>query len=508
MIPFIPLPATAGPAQGAVEADAPTDTGEGFAAVLTGSADKDTHPSDQNAAVEPVEEVLLASVEPDTETAEAVLPDAVAIDPDVRRPQTPDIPIKRTLAIPTETQIPVSSAPAEGATDDVATVVRSDTQIPRPKQVPVQTTGRVSVQNTTKIPDSASLPAVSPDTIAAPTRPLTAAITPTNTQAKAPVTGPDLELNAPKVPVAEKGPAVPLANASSAARTGPQHGPTAEQTVAKAGAPTDPLRPAQPITPSTAEIASQTPPPATSLTAKSLATDPFAPSQDPTKVAAEQGLFAGRTQSIEPTTRPTTAPRQLAQASAAYSITRDTPKVPTPAVPTTADATPIILPDAADPLTRFDPASLVQDRFASLQPTAPLPVQADQARQIAQQLASATPTTLPGTTEITLQPEELGRVRMTLTVQDGVMTLVIQADRADTSDLMRRHIDQLAQTYRQMGYDSLNFSFTGSAQRDQSGSDINATDQVPLGDDDGIDDAAPPLNNTPVGATGRLDLRI
>ncbi|RXL51583.1 flagellar hook-length control protein FliK, partial [Citrobacter sp. AAK_AS5] len=43
--------------------------------------------------------------------------------------------------------------------------------------------------------------------------------------------------------------------------------------------------------------------------------------------------------------------------------------------------------------------------------------------------------------ELTLSPEELGRVRMTLTTQDGTLTLAIQAARPETIDLMRRHID-------------------------------------------------------------------
>lgn len=61
--------------------------------------------------------------------------------------------------------------------------------------------------------------------------------------------------------------------------------------------------------------------------------------------------------------------------------------------------------------------------------------------------------------ELVLSPEELGRVRMTLTTQDGALTLAIRADRAETADLMRRHIDQLAQDFRDLGFTDLSFSF-------------------------------------------------
>lgn len=61
--------------------------------------------------------------------------------------------------------------------------------------------------------------------------------------------------------------------------------------------------------------------------------------------------------------------------------------------------------------------------------------------------------------ELTLSPEELGRVRMTLATHDGTLTLSVQADRQKTIDLMRRHIDQLAQDFRDLGFTDLNFTF-------------------------------------------------
>lgn len=173
-----------------------------------------------------------------------------------------------------------------------------------------------------------------------------------------------------------------------------------------------------------------------------------------------------------------------------------------------ADTGANVVIEKGDPIARFDPPSAVQDRINAPMQQAQPTATADQARQIAQQLANAAPTTLPGTTEITLQPEELGRVRMTLTVQDGTMTMVIQADRLETSDLMRRHIDQLAQSYRQMGFDTLNFSFAGSAGQ-ESGSDSNPSLDTPGWQGGAVDDSDETTRAALQSPTdGRLDLRM
>ena len=73
-----------------------------------------------------------------------------------------------------------------------------------------------------------------------------------------------------------------------------------------------------------------------------------------------------------------------------------------------------------------------------------------------------------GPVELSLSPEELGKVKMTLSATDGAMTLVVTAERHDTLDLLRRNIDQLAQDFRDLGYDSLEFSFGQESPRQQA----------------------------------------
>lgn len=118
----------------------------------------------------------------------------------------------------------------------------------------------------------------------------------------------------------------------------------------------------------------------------------------------------------------------------------------------------------------------------------------------------ATPTTAPGTTEITLNPEELGRVKMSLTVNEGAMILTISAERPDTIDIMRRHIDQLAQTYRQLGFANMTFNFAGSSEQGQTHGPAPANDDLVDVAATQTDDSA---NPTPtLQSNGRMDLRL
>ncbi len=104
-------------------------------------------------------------------------------------------------------------------------------------------------------------------------------------------------------------------------------------------------------------------------------------------------------------------------------------------------------------------------------PSAPH-AQAEVARHVGGQMAVAVSQNKAGVTEVALSPQELGRVRMTLTAQDNAMVLTIVAERPETQDLMRRHIDQLNQEFRAMGYQDVAFSFGEGAQaRDRAAGD-------------------------------------
>ena len=89
---------------------------------------------------------------------------------------------------------------------------------------------------------------------------------------------------------------------------------------------------------------------------------------------------------------------------------------------------------------------------------------ADQARQIANQLSVAVSKGTDGTTEVRLNPEELGRVRLTLSGNEASMVVAITIERPETQELMRKHMDQLAQEFRSMGFNDTTFTFTDDAK--------------------------------------------
>ena len=109
--------------------------------------------------------------------------------------------------------------------------------------------------------------------------------------------------------------------------------------------------------------------------------------------------------------------------------------------------------------------------------------------------------------ELTLSPEELGRVRMTFTTGDGALTMTLVADRPETLDLLRRHIDVLAQDFRDLGFANLSFSFA-------QGDDSPAPETVAAADTDAPAAAAPASARDPATrpsarpSDGGLDLRL
>lgn len=89
----------------------------------------------------------------------------------------------------------------------------------------------------------------------------------------------------------------------------------------------------------------------------------------------------------------------------------------------------------------------------------------DIGRQAVQSVAHAIRHMEGGSVEIALSPEELGHVRLLLRDHTtATPTVTLHADRAETLDLMRRHIDILAQDLRDMGYRDVSFSFGGQTQ--------------------------------------------
>lgn len=85
----------------------------------------------------------------------------------------------------------------------------------------------------------------------------------------------------------------------------------------------------------------------------------------------------------------------------------------------------------------------------------------DLARGVAVQIAEVISRAHERAIELKLHPEELGRVSMTLSQDGNGMTVSLMAERGETLDLMRRHIDLLGEELRRLGYGTVAFSFGG-----------------------------------------------
>ncbi|MGH1354996.1 MAG: flagellar hook-length control protein FliK [Thalassovita sp.] len=101
--------------------------------------------------------------------------------------------------------------------------------------------------------------------------------------------------------------------------------------------------------------------------------------------------------------------------------------------------------------------------------------------------------------EITLSPDELGRVRLAATQTENGVVLVVQAERPETLDLMRRHMSDLLNDLQDMGFADINYS--DGQQQDQSKTDApQATAELM--------ETSETTSQTQMLAQGGLDLRL
>ncbi len=162
---------------------------------------------------------------------------------------------------------------------------------------------------------------------------------------------------------------------------------------------------------------------------------------------------------------------------------------------------------AADRGLERGSASISDSNLAKL-----LDIPAEIIRQNIRHLAETAHQIDRGTVEITLTPEDLGQVRLTVKSHDATgATVILQADRPETLDLMRRHVELLAQDMREMGYRELTFTFQDRQHGDHRAPAFRrGLDEAPpsgpppaIGPGD-IATAAP----SPSAQDGRLDIRI
>lgn len=132
------------------------------------------------------------------------------------------------------------------------------------------------------------------------------------------------------------------------------------------------------------------------------------------------------------------------------------------------------------------------------------------ADHIAHQITAAVQKSPQGPIELSLHPQELGRVKLTLQIQDGSITVSIIAENAETTDLMRRHIDTLTQKFGSIGFENINYSF-GKQGGETAGFGANQhKEQRPPPTPPVTDDPLPEniTHKTTAAPRAGLDLRI
>ncbi len=151
------------------------------------------------------------------------------------------------------------------------------------------------------------------------------------------------------------------------------------------------------------------------------------------------------------------------------------------------------------------PAGALAGHVAAQAPGAP-----GIAQNVALQIAEVSRPLPDGPVELSLQPEELGRLKLSFTGGEAGLHVLITAERPETLDMMRRHIDLLAQEMRRLGHEGAQFSFAGgeSAFGRQAGHGGEARNVGWIGEGDGTSAPVPSGPPAPRIGTAGLDLRL
>ncbi|WP_194287139.1 flagellar hook-length control protein FliK [Tritonibacter aquimaris] len=135
----------------------------------------------------------------------------------------------------------------------------------------------------------------------------------------------------------------------------------------------------------------------------------------------------------------------------------------------------------------------------------------DTAQRIAVQLTAAFASKGERKVDVMLNPKELGRVNMQLATSDTGVKVIINAERSDTIDLMRRHAGELEKEFKSMGFETISFEFSSGDRQHQSQQSSepavkNATNaNVESGDE--LPVSTQPMQTLSLGETG-LDMRV
>ncbi len=182
----------------------------------------------------------------------------------------------------------------------------------------------------------------------------------------------------------------------------------------------------------------------------------------------------------------------------------------------TSAAAPHLMPDALVQLQRFSDDSEGRDAIAQrivgqiateISGHLQLSSQTRRAVPLLTQLPEAVRSLAQTALQITLDPVELGKVRIVFNRSDSGMQISFVMERAETLDLMKRFSENLARDLKEMGLTNLSFSFSGHQHNGQAkGAQLlSEKARSPIGEPDFL--AIPPETSGPLHTHG-VDIRL
>lgn len=207
------------------------------------------------------------------------------------------------------------------------------------------------------------------------------------------------------------------------------------------------------------------------------------------------------------------APRDVAapqKANATPTATVATAKAqtsPQPIVPLTAQVDTALFDVSISPVGEVETPSAWDPRSTAPATLAQTLSRPETPGMIGRQMAEALQRLPDRPVELSLNPEELGRVRLSISTAEGGITVHVLAERPETLDLMRRHIDQLGREFQALGYENINFAFNEGNSEEGAGAngDGSASESAQLVASEQQEDSAVQITMTP--STG-VDLRL
>ncbi|MDM7256189.1 MAG: flagellar hook-length control protein FliK, partial [Paracoccus sp. (in: a-proteobacteria)] len=125
-------------------------------------------------------------------------------------------------------------------------------------------------------------------------------------------------------------------------------------------------------------------------------------------------------------------------------------------------------------------------------------------RSISHQIGEAILRERNGDVEVTLTPEDLGSVRLSIRPGDGGHVITIWAERPETLEAARRAADLLQRDLRESGFGEAALSFSGGGQDNRS----SPSQRPGISGDSPIQPVTPPATGQVSPTTGRLNIKV